>query len=344
MAISVFSKGKPKRRKRRETKAEVALKKRGSEALGFLLVVVGLLFAALLFTYSPADPSFSTATDAPVQNLLGVAGSYIADPLHKALGWAAFGIPVAFLVWGGRMVLHRGQERAMWRVIFVPLAIALTATFAATHVPPYNWNFEYGLGGIFGDVVLGSAMSVLPGGVNLSLLVITLVLAAVGVVLTVYALGMNWRECKACSRGMWQGFVTAYSGLRWLVSKFWTLTIPMLTFLGVKGLKAAQNARQTGMRKVAEAKERRQTGEVQFSGDGETHVDDGVSSRMGAKIAAVVQARKDAKTKITEIPAYGKAIERVEPSMSGATDDPVVDDYVPAPVVAEPAAPRVQHP
>jgi len=95
--------GKTKTKKKTvkaKAKVETNLRKRGSEALGFLLVLVGAAFAALLVTYLPSDPSFSTATDAAPNNVLGVVGSYIADPLHKALGWAAYGLPVALVAWG----------------------------------------------------------------------------------------------------------------------------------------------------------------------------------------------------------------------------------------------------
>lgn len=163
--------GKTKKKKRSvKAKTETKLRKRGSEALGFLLVLVGAAFAALLITYLPTDPSFSTATDVAPNNILGVVGSYIADPLHKALGWAAYGIPAALIVWGARLVLHRGQERALWRAIAVPPAIAFAAAFFSTQVPPVGWVYEYGpngiygLGGVFGDTAVSAMFVILPNG------------------------------------------------------------------------------------------------------------------------------------------------------------------------------------
>ena len=170
MAMAAITAKTKKKKRTVKAKAETKLRQRGSEALGFLLVLVSAAFAVLLITYSPSDPSFSVATDAAPTNLLGVVGSYIADPLHKALGWAAFGIPLALFVWGVRLVLHRGQERAVWRAIAVPPMIAAVAAFLATQVPPSTWAYEYGpngiygLGGVFGDTAVSAMFVLLPSG------------------------------------------------------------------------------------------------------------------------------------------------------------------------------------
>ena len=113
--MATTAKRKTKKTKRTvKAKAETQLRKRGSEALGFLLVLIGAAFAALLVTYMPADPSLSVATDVAAQNMLGVVGSYIADPLHKVLGWAAYGVPLALAVWGVRLVLHTADGTVRW--------------------------------------------------------------------------------------------------------------------------------------------------------------------------------------------------------------------------------------
>ncbi|MDP6360673.1 MAG: DNA translocase FtsK 4TM domain-containing protein, partial [Planctomycetota bacterium] len=49
-------------------------------------------FGAALNTYSPADPSFNSATGAPVHNLLGAAGAHAADLALQVFGLAG-GLP-----------------------------------------------------------------------------------------------------------------------------------------------------------------------------------------------------------------------------------------------------------
>jgi S-DNA-T family DNA segregation ATPase FtsK/SpoIIIE len=72
--------------------------KRLNELIGFLCLTLALLIAAALFTYWPADASFSvsaSATDAPPHNLIGPVGAYSADLLFQALGYSAFLLPLA---------------------------------------------------------------------------------------------------------------------------------------------------------------------------------------------------------------------------------------------------------
>ncbi len=329
-----------------KAKVETKLRKRGSEALGFLLVLVGAAFAALLVTYLPFDPSFFVATDAAPQNMLGVVGSYIADPLHKALGWAAYGIPVAFFVWGLRLVLHRGQERALWRAIAVPPMIAFAAAFFATQVPPAGWSYEfgsdgiYGLGGVFGDTAVSAMFMLLPvGAVGPNLLVLTLVLLVLTILLGAYALGMNWAECKICGRGMWRGFVSSYFGLRWVTVKFSAALYAVLALLGVKGLDVAKKARENRRVRATEAAERREVGEVRVSSNAE----DGAApseDRLSARISAAVRARKG---KDAGGPTLGGVQRGAEepPMIARRATDRDDDEVVDTPPIKP--DPRVQH-
>ncbi len=361
MALSARKKPKKRKKKLVGAKAEAAMRKRGSEALGFLLLLIGLAFVLMLASYSPGDPSFSVATDAAPHNLLGVFGSYIADPLHKALGWAAYGIPLALVVWGGRLMTHIGEKRALMRGIMTPLAIAVAAVFLAANTPPATWpaQFDYGLGGIFGDIVLEFILKTVPGNISMTLLVSTLVLAALTALAAAYTLGMNTAECKTCGKGLWHGFVTSYSGLRWLAGKLWVGVVALLAFLGAKGLQTAQKAREARRQKAAEAAARRAAGEPDMGTPPEPDVADvAIGSRISSKISAVVKARKAAGGQNDPIPIYSKASDqfdtpRPEPALTSTTtppsaDHPVIDNDPPVtaggPMALGKPLPRVQHP
>ncbi|MEO1918868.1 MAG: DNA translocase FtsK, partial [Paracoccaceae bacterium] len=108
------------------------------------------------------------------------------------------------------------------------------------------------------------------------------------ILLVVYALGMNWAECKASWRAIWRGFVSAYFGLRWVAIKIVSGIFAVLLFLGVKGLDAARKARENRRARAEEAAERRQAGEVQVSSDALQVSED----RLGARISAAVKARQ----------------------------------------------------
>src|SRR5688500_16549984 len=112
-----------------QSDTEAALRRRGAELLGLALVGIGALAFALIWTYSPDDPSLFSATDEAPLNALGVIGASLADPLHRALGWAAYGIAAIFGAWGLRMVLHAGEARAVGRAILAPVALLAAAAF-----------------------------------------------------------------------------------------------------------------------------------------------------------------------------------------------------------------------
>lgn len=104
-----------------DSNMQAALEKRGKELGGFVLIALGVMAAAMIYSYSPQDPSWLSATDAPVQNWLGRAGASVAAPLFMIVGWASWGLAMVLLVWGARFALHRGEERALSCLIFAPI-------------------------------------------------------------------------------------------------------------------------------------------------------------------------------------------------------------------------------
>ena len=72
--------------------------------------------------------------------------------LGLSLGWGLE--PGA---WGLRLVLHRGAERAVGRLIFAPIWIAVLSLYAASLTPGAEWaqTHSFGLGGLFGDMMMG---------------------------------------------------------------------------------------------------------------------------------------------------------------------------------------------
>ena len=188
-----------------ETETRDALKRRGAETVGLVMLTAAVLVGIIIGTHSPNDPSLFNVTDIPPQNWLGLPGAYAADLMHRAIGWAAWGLPLALGVWGLRFVLHRGEARLLKRGFLVPFAIALGAVFAAAHAPLDSWPYDYGLGGWFGDMVLGGLLSAIPGSLGLTLVAVTLVLLAGLAALSLFALGATWRELAAVGRFVLSG-------------------------------------------------------------------------------------------------------------------------------------------
>jgi len=166
------------------------VQKRGRELVGLCLVGLAMLFAVMLGSYTPDDPGWMAASDEPVRNSLGRVGATLAAPLMVILGWASWGLVLFTAAWGLRLVLARGHEQLMARAVFLPIALAVAAVWCATLVPGESWQPVTGLGGVFGDTVLGAVVNALPmsagAGVRLmSLLMLVASMAIFGFVLGV---------------------------------------------------------------------------------------------------------------------------------------------------------------
>ena len=81
-----------------DTHMQEAIQKRGRELMGLGLVAVSFIFGAMLWSYSPTDPSWFSATSTPAQNILGSFGASIASKLILAIGWASWAAAL-FCTW-----------------------------------------------------------------------------------------------------------------------------------------------------------------------------------------------------------------------------------------------------
>ena len=76
-----------------ESGTEAALRRRGTELVGLVLLGLAALAATMIFTYSPDDPSLFSATDEAPRNALGLVGDYLRgrDPqwVRKGAGRTA---------------------------------------------------------------------------------------------------------------------------------------------------------------------------------------------------------------------------------------------------------------
>ena len=204
-----------------DAETQAVLEKRGRELLGVVLVVLAGLTAVLLSTYSPNDPSWISATDAPVQNALGGLGAAVASPLYVILGLASWGVVLTLASWGARLVMHHGTDRATTRLIFAPIAVGLAALYASTLVPYQGWGHSFGLGGLLGDTILGAMLGLVPFGVGIALKVFSVAFGVGAVALFCYALGFTKSEIKGLGRFLVFGLIVAYVAVR--AALFWLL-------------------------------------------------------------------------------------------------------------------------
>ncbi len=196
-----------------DSKTQETLQRRGAELMGLVLIAFSVVIGLILFSYSPTDPGLASASDIPVQNWLGTFGANVASPLMLILGLGAWSFAIMLFTWGIRFFLHKGSDRATTRLVFAPIAIALFSIYAASLVPAAAWTHNFGMGGLFGDTVVGSLLSFLPvsPGVGITLVLLTSIGAMVA--LGLFVLGFDKEELRTIARFLYIGVVMSYAAL-----------------------------------------------------------------------------------------------------------------------------------
>ncbi|PZQ95444.1 MAG: DNA translocase FtsK [Cereibacter sphaeroides] len=192
---------------------QAMLERRGRELFGLALILAAFAAMLMLWTYTPEDPGWMVATDGAVQNAMGRFGASTASTLIIICGKGAWSIPVILFAWGTRFVLHRGSERAMGRMIFAVIAVALGSVFAATHVPGLTWTHSFGLGGLFGDTIVGALLGILPLGAGAGLKLLSILSGAAFIAMGLYVTGFEKSELRSIARFLVIGLITTYARL-----------------------------------------------------------------------------------------------------------------------------------
>ena len=130
--------------------------KRLNELIGFVCILVAVLLALALISYSPHDPAFNVSaasiSENPVRNWIGPAGSYTADLSFQVFGFAAFLLPVAIGILGYRWLRSRPVD-SQWATIvgYVLLLLSLPSLLSMIRFPDVRGAIP--AGGLLGGAV-----------------------------------------------------------------------------------------------------------------------------------------------------------------------------------------------
>ncbi|MEP2530267.1 DNA translocase FtsK 4TM domain-containing protein [Shimia sp.] len=202
-----------------DSNMQAAIEKRGKELIGVVLIILSLMAAAMIASYNPNDPSWISVTDAPVQNWMGRFGAAIAAPLFMIIGWGSWGLAVVLGAWGVRFAMHWGEERAVNRVILSPIMLALAAVYASTLSPGEAWTHSFGLGGLFGDTVMGALLTILPVEATTGVKLMSLITGLAFVGMALFVLGFTRDEMRQLLRLALIGTVLVYAWIMALVGR-----------------------------------------------------------------------------------------------------------------------------
>ncbi|MFC2951203.1 DNA translocase FtsK [Marinicaulis aureus] len=132
---------------------------------GAAMILLALWLAVSLASFTISDPTLNTATPAPVRNLGGPLGAIAADLLLQFIGGAAVLLVAPLAIWGGAALLRGAPEETpsdFWRRLAVaPAAILAGAAFLASWLPPLDWPYVVGTGGLIGGVLFNGVTGLL---------------------------------------------------------------------------------------------------------------------------------------------------------------------------------------
>lgn len=124
------------------------------ELLGVISILFSIYLGLSLFSFSKWDPSLFTYTKTPVKNYGGVIGAYVADLLMSFIGFGAYLVPVALIVYGIRRLMSKEKRRVY--LIGTLLLIFSISLLASLMLRTFSVTTENNPGGMTGSVIAGT--------------------------------------------------------------------------------------------------------------------------------------------------------------------------------------------
>lgn len=205
--------------------------RRTIDGVSIALFVVAAALALALVTYNSADPSLNTAASAgTVHNALGPMGAKTADLLLQTFGLASGLLILCFVGWGLRLFRQREITSFWYRLLGLPFCLIVGATFFSSIPAPTVWPLTAGLGGISGDVTLGSLAGFLSFAAPFETALVGLVAGVLTAICFLPACGLSHEEWNVLGRATKFIFTILSTILTFFIGHL----VKFLQFLGIE--------------------------------------------------------------------------------------------------------------
>ncbi|HET6971373.1 MAG TPA: DNA translocase FtsK 4TM domain-containing protein [Phenylobacterium sp.] len=174
---------------------------------GGVTAAFGVALAAAFATYDAADPSLNAAGPTDPANALGGGGAVLADLGMQSLGVGA-GLAALLLVVAGLARVadpdpDAGRNRLRLRALIGALGVVALAGALAWAPTPAAWPLAKGLGGFWGDALLGGFAGLIAyARLPLATPIAGSILTAAGLAAYGYALGLSRLDLHALAGGL----------------------------------------------------------------------------------------------------------------------------------------------
>ena len=130
------------------------IKKRLIEAIGVLLIFLGLYLLVIIASYSPNDPNFIYNSDSTkIANAGGFYGSVISDFLLQSLGLIAILFVFNWLTWGFTLIKTKAISNFSTKLFYTFLYLVFGTTALNITYNTSYWLIDNGNGGFVGRII-----------------------------------------------------------------------------------------------------------------------------------------------------------------------------------------------
>ena len=150
--------------------------RKGSRAIGVILLALGIFLAVSLLSYSPQDYPNSSNSPNDSTNWAGHTGAYFAFGAFFGIGYAAYLLPVLALVWGWNRLGQNSISHALYRTGTL-LSVCLLFCIGAG-LPLYSSYTAFELGGWLGTYSSEVVLIPYAGRIGSAILLVALSIAA----------------------------------------------------------------------------------------------------------------------------------------------------------------------
>lgn len=203
------------------------LKRRAGQFMGFFMVCLAVVLAAILGTYHPSDPSWNLAIEGSAKNVLAFPGAVVADAMLQAFGVVTVIWVIALMGWGIRSMFAVPLRWTFFRVLALISAVLLAASVAAQWTSPKAWLLPNSLGGALGELIIYQVYEIV-GTSLFSFMGIGALFSFLSLILLLLSLGISFKQIG-------KGFLSIGSIIKSILLWFYRGTSRLL-FWGAKGM------------------------------------------------------------------------------------------------------------
>ncbi len=136
------------------TNINVFIKKRLTETLGFLLLLVSIFLLAAIVSYSPSDPNFIYSPEnVEIKNIGGFYGSVMSDFLLQSLGLISIFIVINFFIWGLKLITENRINNFITKIFFTLIYLIFGTTVLNIFYNDSFWLIDNGNSGFIGRII-----------------------------------------------------------------------------------------------------------------------------------------------------------------------------------------------